>query len=760
MFAAAALICVARAGDPGGGVMCEQPSQCTDSLTTATAEGVDVSFNQTSDTCHAAADTPPVSRVAEIRAYAPEQAARGIPVRITGVITYLGWENFVVHDGESSIFADFRYARRMGLWKGPEPELDALAPGAGIEVTGITDPGGFSPMVLVTGFRRLGEQPLPDPLRPSAEQLLSGSVDTQWVEVEGVVRKHDIYSNGFEWLSLIVDGHPCPVLPRNPLDEYHGRLVDARIRVRGVVLNIANLRSQVAGMKIHCNGPLDIDIIKETPADPFLAPKVAPDRLIPFDPQADTNHRKVTSGVVTFVVPGRFFYISDGSVSVRVESPATMLSPGDRVDVAGFIDTRHVLASFSEALVRVTGRAEIPDPQAVEIESILNPKVRSWEEMVSQPGHPDLSGRMIRLEGVLRRVLPRDGEDRVTLVLESGKHLVRAFLPANALPDPNATPWIEGSRLELSAVCELEIDRIDSMPWFAISGFHLWLSSPDQVRVLSIPPWWTPRRLATLLAALLAGLGLSLAWGYTMRRRVSQRSRELATQIAAGESARLEFNTILGERRRLANDLHDTLEQALTGLAMQMEISDRSRHRDPEASARHLGLARQFLERSRRELHRTVWDLRAHGLDGRCVSEVLRDRLSKMVAGSGVEVSVEVHGIQTHLPDLIAGNLLLLAQEAVTNAVKHAEPTLIRVGITFAPESIGFEIEDNGRGFDPESAAGPAEGHFGLQGIHERVKRLEGSLRIDSAPSRGTLISATIPLEPTAAAERGEPCII
>ena len=109
----------------------------------------------------------PISSVASIRSLSREEAAKALPVKLTGVVTFLGWEDFAIHDGNASIFADFRFSKARGFWKGPTPKSHELAQGSVVEVEGVTDPGGFSPMVLVTKFRRFGEQPLPTPLRPS-----------------------------------------------------------------------------------------------------------------------------------------------------------------------------------------------------------------------------------------------------------------------------------------------------------------------------------------------------------------------------------------------------------------------------------------------------------------------------------------------------------------------------------------------------------------------------------------------------------------
>lgn len=691
----------------------------------------------------------PLTSVSAIRKLSREEAAKALPVKLTGVAVYFGWDHFVLHDGQAAVFADFRFSKAREFWKGPLPDLSELKAGTEIEIEGVTDPGGFSPMVLLTRFRLLGTKPVPPPLLASCADLLSSAMDSQWVEVEGVVCRYvpESTDTGPACLTLVVNGHRYPILFRHDLNISPDDLVDAMVRVRGVVLDITNLRSEIAAVKMHSNGEADIAILKPPPEDPFLAPRVALNQLIPFSPAGDNEHRKVASGVVSFVVPGKFFYLTNDRTSVRVASYDSGIHCGDEVEVSGFVDRSRVLAGFSEACVRVVGQRPPPIPEAATVHQILNPRMRSYEEMITEPGHPDSDGALLRLSGVLRRVLPHDKDGNTNLFVEVEDTLVRVLLPTRDKDSrEQVSRWIEGSVVELSGICELEIERLDRLPWFSIDGFHLWLSSPDDLRVVSTPPWWTPQRLGIMLAGVLLVLGLTLVWGYAMRRQVAHRSGLLAKEISAREAATLEFDAILSERRRLANDLHDTLEQALTGLALQLEITKRSKTNDPELSARHLNLAQQFLERSRREVHLTVWDLRAHGLDGRDFLDILHERASAMVAGSPVAISVEREGEAFALPDLVAGNLLMLAQEAVTNALKHGSPGKIDLRLRFSPDRVELEVKDNGRGFDPGTAPGQSDGHFGLQGMHERIKRLGGTLAVKASPGCGASINVWVPI--------------
>ena len=245
----------------------------------------------------------PLTAVSAIRDLSRADAAKALPVKLTGVVVYVGWDHFVLHDGQSAVFADFRFSKAKGFWKGPLPDLSELKAGTEIEIEGVTDPGGFSPMVLLTRYQILGTKPMPAPLPTSCGDLLSSAMDSQWVEVEGVVCRYlpDSSDTGPACLTLLVNGHRYPILFRHDLNSAPEDLVDARVRVRGVVLDITNLRSEIAAVKMHGNGEMDVDILRPPPADPFMAPRVALDQLIPFSSTGDNEHRKVASGVVSFV---------------------------------------------------------------------------------------------------------------------------------------------------------------------------------------------------------------------------------------------------------------------------------------------------------------------------------------------------------------------------------------------------------------------------------------------------------------------------
>ena len=242
-------------------------------------------------------------------------------------------------------------------------------------------------------------------------------------------------------------------------------------------------------------------------------------------------------------------------------------------------------------------------------------------------------------------------------------------------------------------------------------------------------------------------LGLVLFWVWRLRGQLKQKSRELAAEMAARHDAAVEFEATLRERKRLAANLHDTLLQTITGLAYQIEACEAESLPLSDRKSNHLATARRMVRRAQNDLRGTVWALHTMPLQGRSFPEALDILVEQLTDGYEVESVVET---DPHLPDIsefVAGNLLLVAQEAIANALKHAQPSRIEIQVT-APQDGGhikLEVRDNGCGFDCAAQQRSPVGHFGLDGMRDRLGQLEGELRIESQPGQGTKVIATVP---------------
>jgi two-component system NarL family sensor kinase len=221
----------------------------------------------------------------------------------------------------------------------------------------------------------------------------------------------------------------------------------------------------------------------------------------------------------------------------------------------------------------------------------------------------------------------------------------------------------------------------------------------------------------------------------------------------AEESARL---ARAEERARIAREIHDTLAQALTAIALQLEGAVRTLERDPERArqrvARALEVARHGLEDARR----SVLNLRAAPTAGRPLPEALAALGRALTADTGVRVHVHVapapgRAGSRPLPPAVEAEMFRIAQEALTNVRRHAHATEVGVTLRTMPRRVRLSVRDDGRGFSPEAVA---EGRLGLVGMRERAQVLGGRLRVRSAPGRGTTVTVSAPLGDADRAER------
>jgi signal transduction histidine kinase len=186
----------------------------------------------------------------------------------------------------------------------------------------------------------------------------------------------------------------------------------------------------------------------------------------------------------------------------------------------------------------------------------------------------------------------------------------------------------------------------------------------------------------------------------------------------------------------------------MTGIAYQIEACEAESIPEIERRANHLETARRMVQRGQEDLRNSVWALRALPIKERTFTEAVRSVARQVSAGHKVEIIVEPTNELPVLADFIAGNLLLIVQEAVHNALKHAKPAQIHITLTASADSTTFVVvvQDDGSGFVMGSQPGASSGHFGLEGIRERAERLGGKLELNSTLGSGTTLLIEVPL--------------
>lgn len=193
----------------------------------------------------------------------------------------------------------------------------------------------------------------------------------------------------------------------------------------------------------------------------------------------------------------------------------------------------------------------------------------------------------------------------------------------------------------------------------------------------------------------------------------------------------------------MAIELHDALSQNLTGVGLQLAISQRARQSDPDAANRHVDTALRLVKSCRLELDRCLHDLRSTALDCTDFARAIEQTLEPTKGMAAVTIRACVD--RSLLGDHTAHAALCIIRELTANAIRHGKATRVRIAAENRMGTLNLSVTDNGCGFPPGEPAAAADGHFGLTGIRERLKRLGGTLRIGPHTPGGTRIAVTIP---------------
>ncbi len=676
---------------------------------------------------------------AAVRALSESQAARGLRVHVKAVVT------LVPSDAPGRLTVD----DGTGIWVAAPPSSEAETSvgqarvGDVVEIEGHTHEGRFAPTITIARLRIVGRAKLPPARHLTYLGSESGLHDSQRVTISGIVQSAASLPRGnHSELKLLVSTPTGPftfvLSDDSPFAATN--LIDSAVSLTGVFRAYFNSRRQFLGVRIYTNDPSDLHIVHAAVADAFAAPELSLAEATAFSAQGSDGHRRRVRGTVTLCKPGQYFYLQADKQGLRINTHQTAgLEPGDFVEATGFFQLQRNRAEMTEALFRRLDHGEPVQPVEITRQQAVVSEPRT-----NAPPTQDFDDFLVALRGTLVSIDRKLGEP-IRLNLESDGVLVPAEF--SEPPDPKFLASLRhASVLRVSGICDLIYS--ESLPvvnWPNPISLRLLLRAPSDVEIIATASWWTPERLETALGIAAIVVLIFLAWVSLLRRQVTLRSTQLADEMRARRDAAVEFETTLRERNRLAADLHDTTEQSLTGLAFQLEATGALQSKAPERSQQHLALARQLLNRSREDLRRSIWNLRATQLEKNTLAEALQEIATDRSAGLTVEITVAIEGEQRALTDLVAGNLLLLAQEGITNALKHAQPVRIGLRLIFSAHAVTLLIRDDGIGFDPSAAEGPKEGHFGLQGMRERMKRLGGVIEIKSAPKSGTTVMATVP---------------
>lgn len=652
-----------------------------------------------------AARGAPLKTAKEIRALSPDTAAQGLPVEMSGVITFSNEAaiTLFIHDGEAGVFIE-----QPWVGAGPWPKT-----GDRVEVKGITGKGLFVPVITGTDGKApqivvLEENALPEARPVNGDELGRPDLDCDWVSVEAQVI--EVLMNEEDVVFECRAG-PCEfhVLIEGPLppESVPWGLAESRVRIRGVAATIFNASRQMTRRFMRVNALEDVMPLDRGSGE-AVPPLIGADQLFRFHGAGPEDLVRLR-GTTMLGLPGRglFLRTDAGGIWVQTAQPLDA-KPGTLVEVEGWPRVGAMKPIIRARGAKVIGEGEIPPPLRLQAREVLH--TRHESELVS-------------LDAELLDVFR--GEDGTTLELRDSGMVFRGLLAESDGTLPDFRP---GSKLRVAGIAQITSAGAFA-PLQEEDKLLVRLRSPGDIEVISLPSWWTTRRVVVAAAAIIAGmLGI-----YAIAR--AKRRGEQETQ-------RREFEAVLAERGRFAREIHDSMAQGLTSISLQLECVRDEIGADPGRARGHLETARGLVRDSLREARRTVWNLRPLALGEADLATALQRFANDLTRGGGTSCSQQIEGTPRPLAAEHEAALLRIGQESLTNAVRHAGAARIVVRLRFGDDWVTLTVRDDGKGFDVAERVGKG---FGLAGMHERVEALGGSLSIDSKPGEGTEVSATLP---------------
>jgi len=652
----------------------------------------------------------PLRTAASVLALSAQQAGKGFPARIRGVITCTTNYGVYVQDRTAGIWVEWALAN------GRDFTTSGYVPGDEIDVIGHTAPGLFSPVLSADSIQKLGRSPLPQAKKVTLKQLLTGNEDAQYVRITGLVRSVTLRPNAASsqrvWLKIAMDdGFIFATLPQN--DAVNARkLVDAVVRIDAPATCTKNLNRQFTSVLVDAPGIHNVTVIRPPPGDLFAAPVTAIENLMRYRSGTDSHDRVRVTGTVTYYRPGERLILEDrGRALLVTTTQISNVKPGDQVDAVGFPTPAASGPILEDSIFRYIGEGNPPKPAPVTISDLSS---------------GTLNYNLVSIDGKLLHSISKPGGE--ALLLQNGSTLLQADLDDAKRPDALAS-FREGSIVKITGISVLDVEGSWNSGGPAASTVHftIFLRSPADVEEIAAPSWWTTPHLFYLAAILGILLFLSLALALYSRM----------------EHVKLE--AILKERERLAHDIHDTLAQSFAGIGFQIQAIRRAIPQELPELRRQVDLARALVRHSHTEARRSIEPDHIGSLKSDDLLSTLETSARRMVKGGAVEVLATSSGKLAYpLPEKVVDTLLHIGQEAIANAVRHADPSQIAIALAYDHDCVRLKVSDDGSGFEER---GDLLG-FGLRGMRRRAAAISARLDIVSRPGAGTQIQVDYPLQP------------
>lgn len=700
---------------------------------------------------------PRIESLKALRALSAHEAEQGRPLTVLGTVTFLDLddEKLFLQDGSTAVYVH------------PAPPLTDVRPGDLVRVTGRSAPGSLAPIIVEPEIVVLKRDAWPRASPTDDRRLRTSQDDCLFVEFEARVRSMT-RQHRRTLLRTDTDGLTVDVVLPPKAPRPSATIVDARVRIWGVVSSIFNWRGELARVEIGVSSPDHITIVEPASESPFSgAPVAARDVLRPLGETGKSRRVRVRAVVTAAELPGTLF-VRDETSPLRVSLTERMpLQPGDEVEVAGFPVPGPRTPGLEDAMIRIVSRGDPPAPKVARLDSI-------------REGLHDSD--LVTLDATLLDSVHAGNEWR--FILQANETVFDAVL--TGATSESSGP-IKGSRLRIQGIA-IAHERIGR----AEGGFTLQLRSSSDIVTLSNPPFWTATRARSAIGVLCLVLVTGAAWTFALRRRVRRQTSLIREQAGREQESdrdyRDELEALIWQRTR-------ELEEAQNELVRRERLSTLGRL---TATVSHelrnpLGTIRgslfvignsvrgkspaldRALDRAERNVLRcdTIIDELLEYTRGRdllpqatrldtWLDEVLDEipipaglRLDRNLS-SGAVVRIDRGRIQRLVVNLVSN-----ACEALTASASHGADRLsaashdrLEVAACLRRERVLISVSDNGPGiaredwvriFEPFHSTKSFGIGLGLAIVQQIAEQHGGGIEVESEPGRETTFTLWLP---------------
>jgi signal transduction histidine kinase len=582
-------------------------------------------------------------------------------------------------------------------------------------------------VVVVDNVMVVGERPLPKAKPVTYEQLASGTEDSQFVEIAGIVRSVRPLENSQYHLIEITTGGGRLIIYAKALPVQRAEeLLDSTVRVRGVCSTQFNHQRQLFAIRLMVPRPDDLQIEIPATSDPFAISARPIGSLLQFAPQSTYGHRVKVSGTVIYFDPGTALFLQDREHGVEIETKQRdSLQVGDNVEALGYVSQGDYTPLLQDGVYRRISHNGPPPLARIAPDEALT-------------GNYDC-----QLIEVSARLVDRavHGSEQY-LVLQESNFIFQASLKRTSDRDDFA-PLENGSRVSVTGVCRIEPGEWQAGDNWRAKSFSVQLRSTSDVVVLESPSWWTLKKVLWIAAALGFVTLAAFVWVGVLRRRVAERTRELEIQIQKRQLAE-RTREIEQERARVAHDLHDDLGSDLTEVNMLTTLV-KSPTTSTEEKQRYLGELTETARRMVTSLDEIVWAVNPRNDTTASLASYFGSYAQRLLDIASVSCGLDIaQDLPEHpLDPRYRQELFFAFKEALTNVVRHARATRVWLRISVRADCLIIEVSDNGHGFDPKNQQ---VGSDGISNMRDRLESLAGQCDITSNAEDGTTVCFRAPL--------------